>query len=80
MEAFLQQKQAEQDKQLKQQETELRREAHIELDIQRQKNLELLNKYQGEIQQQQNKVQTADVWHTHVISTCLDRGTVMLLI
>ncbi|XP_073786092.1 protein LEKR1 isoform X2 [Danio rerio] len=56
MEAFLQQKQAEQDKQLKQRETELRREAHIELDIQRQKNLELLNKYQNEIQQQQNKI------------------------
>ncbi|KTG46218.1 hypothetical protein cypCar_00016589 [Cyprinus carpio] len=56
MEAFLQQKQAEQDKQLKQQEMELRREADIELDIQRQKNQELFNKYQSEKQQLQNKI------------------------
>ncbi|XP_058608323.1 protein LEKR1 isoform X1 [Onychostoma macrolepis] len=56
MEAFLQQKQAEQDKQLKQQDMELRREADIELDIQRQKNHELINKYQSEKQQLQNKI------------------------
>ncbi|XP_016109796.1 leucine-, glutamate- and lysine-rich protein 1 [Sinocyclocheilus grahami] len=56
MEAFLQQKQAEQDKQLKQQEMELRREADIELDIRRQKNQELINKYQSEKQQLQNKI------------------------
>ncbi|XP_052438659.1 protein LEKR1 isoform X1 [Carassius gibelio] len=56
MEAFLQQKQAEQDKQLKQQEMELRKEADIELDIERQKNLELINKYQSEKQQLQNKI------------------------
>ncbi|XP_048024120.1 trichohyalin-like isoform X5 [Megalobrama amblycephala] len=56
MEVLLQQKQAEQDKQLKQQEMELRREAEIELDIQRQKNQELQNKYQSENQQLQNKI------------------------
>ncbi|TRY81850.1 hypothetical protein DNTS_011415 [Danionella cerebrum] len=56
MEAFLQNKQAEQDKQLKELEVELRREAEIELDIQRQKNLELLSKYQTETQQLQNKI------------------------
>ncbi|KAL1256632.1 hypothetical protein QQF64_012177 [Cirrhinus molitorella] len=56
MEAFVQQKQAEQDKQLKQQEMELRRDADIELDIQRQKNQELMNKYQSEKQQLQNKI------------------------
>lgn len=67
MEVLLQQKQAEQDKQLKQQEMELRREAEIELDIQRQKNQELQNKYQSENQQLQNKVQLADLCHTHVI-------------
>lgn len=66
MEAFLQQKQAEQDKQLKQQEMELRREADIELDIQRQKNQELFNKYQSEKQQLQNKVQMT-MWHLHVL-------------
>lgn len=60
MEAFLQQKQAEQDKQLKQQEMEFRREADIELDIQRQKKQELINKYQSEKQQLQNKVQMTD--------------------
>ncbi|XP_050991497.1 protein LEKR1 isoform X2 [Labeo rohita] len=56
MEAFLQQKQAEQDKLLKQQEMKLRGEADIELDIQRQKNQELINKYQSEKQQLQNKI------------------------
>lgn len=74
MEAFLQQKQAEQDKQLKQQEMELRREADIELDIQRQKNQELFNKYQSEKQQLQNKVQMTD----HVTSTCLDHGLLLI--
>ncbi|XP_043088771.1 leucine-, glutamate- and lysine-rich protein 1 isoform X3 [Puntigrus tetrazona] len=56
MEDFLRQKQAEQDKQLKQQEMELRREADIELDIQRQQNQELMNKYQSEKQQLQNRI------------------------
>ncbi|KAA0714842.1 hypothetical protein E1301_Tti016074 [Triplophysa tibetana] len=56
MEAFLEQKQAEQVKQLKQLEMELRRDAVIELDIQRQKNQELLQKYQTENQQLQKKV------------------------
>ncbi|KAI7802781.1 putative leucine-rich, partial [Triplophysa rosa] len=56
MEACLEQKQAEQVKQLKQLEMELRREAVIELDIQRQKNQELLQKYQTENQQLQKKI------------------------
>ncbi|XP_067275185.1 trichohyalin isoform X2 [Pseudorasbora parva] len=56
MEALLQQKQAEQDKQLKRQEMEMRREAGIELDIQRQKNQELHNKYQSENQQLRNQI------------------------
>ncbi len=76
MEAFLQQKQAEQDKQLKQQEMEFRREADIELDIQRQKKQELMNKYQSEKQQLQNKVQMTD----HVTSTCLDHGLLLIRI
>lgn len=67
MEVLFQQKQAEQDKQLKQQEMELRREAEIELDIQQQKNQELQNKYQSENQQLQNKVQLANLCHTHLI-------------
>lgn len=54
--ACLEQKQAEQVKQLKQLEMESRREADIELDIQRQKNQELLEKYQTENQQLQKKV------------------------
>ncbi|CAM4584065.1 unnamed protein product [Leuciscus chuanchicus] len=56
MEALLQQKLAEQDEQLKQQKMELRRDAETELDIQRQKNQELQNKYQSENQQLQNKI------------------------
>ncbi|XDV28630.1 hypothetical protein PO909_031863 [Leuciscus waleckii] len=47
---------AEQDEQLKQQKMELRRDAETELDIQRQKNQELQNKYQSENQQLQNKI------------------------
>ncbi len=74
MEAFLQQKQAEQDKQLKQQNMELRREDDIELDNQRQKKQELINKYQSEKQQLQNKVQMTD----HVTSTCLDHGLLLI--
>lgn len=64
MEVLLRQKQAERDKQLKRQETDLRREAEIQLDIQRQKNRELQNKYQSENQQLQNKVQTSRVFIT----------------
>ncbi|XP_056126209.1 protein LEKR1 [Rhinichthys klamathensis goyatoka] len=56
MEALLRQTQAEQDTQLKQQEMELRRDAEIELDIQRGKNQELQNKYQSENQRMQNKI------------------------
>ncbi|XP_056622300.1 protein LEKR1 isoform X3 [Triplophysa dalaica] len=56
MEACLEQKQAEKEKQLKELEMELRRDAVIELDIQRQKNQELLQKYQNENQQLQKKV------------------------
>ncbi|KAK7152292.1 hypothetical protein R3I94_008579 [Phoxinus phoxinus] len=56
MEALLQQTQAEQDTQLKQQKTAFRRDADIELDIQRQKNQELQKKYQSENQQLQNKI------------------------
>ncbi|XP_039539962.1 leucine-, glutamate- and lysine-rich protein 1 [Pimephales promelas] len=55
-EALLQQTRAEQDTLLKQQETELRRDAEIELDIQRQKNQELQNKYQSENQRMQNEI------------------------
>lgn len=72
MEAFLQQKQAEQDKQLKLQKMELRREADIELDNQRQKKQELINKHQ----QLQNKVQMTD----HVTSTCLDHGLLLIIV
>lgn len=56
MEACLEQKQAEKGKQLKELEMELRRDAVIELDIQRQKNQELLKKYQNENQQLRKKV------------------------
>ncbi|XP_052007836.1 protein LEKR1 isoform X2 [Xyrauchen texanus] len=57
LETCLHQQQAEQENQLVLKETELRREADIELDIQRQKNQELADKYQTENKQLQKKFQ-----------------------
>ncbi len=76
MEAFLQQKQAEQDKQLKQQEMEFRRELTLNWTSKDKKKQELMNKYQSEKQQLQNKVQMTD----HVTSTCLDHGLLLIRI
>ncbi|XP_051513037.1 protein LEKR1 [Myxocyprinus asiaticus] len=56
LEACLQQQQAEQENQLMLKEIELRRETDLELDIQRQKNQELLDKYQTENKQLQKKI------------------------